>query len=299
MLDRSEYLFIYDVKDSNPNGDPLDENKPRIDEETGQAFVTDVRLKRTIRDYLHNYMNEEIFIIGDKEGNAVTKKSKLEKYKNNQEVIEKWIDIRLFGATTAVTGRTMAITGPVQFNYGRSMHKVDLTYVKGTTVMSSKEGNKQGTFTEKYILPYALIAFHGVLNERAAENQSLNLTEEDVNKMIKGLWYGTKNLMSNSKMGHMPRLLIEVEYNEKFFHIGELDKLITYVSDKEDIKIRDIKDGYIEVSSIIDKFNTYSDKIKSIRVMKNDRVIIKYNGENIDLINKLKEININVENIEC
>jgi CRISPR-associated protein Csh2 len=179
------------------------------------------------------------------------------------------------------------------------MDEEDLTYVKGTTVMSSKEGNKQGTFTEKYILPYALIAFHGVLNERAAENQSLNLTEEDVNKMIKGLWYGTKNLMSNSKMGHMPRLLIEVEYNEKFFHIGELDKLITYVSDKEDIKIRDIKDGYIEVSSIIDKFNTYSDKIKSIRVMKNDRVIIKYNGENIDLINKLKEININVENIEC
>ena len=52
---KSELLFLYDIKDANPNGDPLDENKPRIDEETGQNLVTDVRLKRTVRDYLFNY----------------------------------------------------------------------------------------------------------------------------------------------------------------------------------------------------------------------------------------------------
>lgn len=55
IKNRSELLFLYDVTDSNPNGDPIDENKPRIDEETGNNFVTDVRLKRTIRDYLHDY----------------------------------------------------------------------------------------------------------------------------------------------------------------------------------------------------------------------------------------------------
>ncbi|MCK4796630.1 MAG: type I CRISPR-associated protein Cas7, partial [Spirochaetes bacterium] len=51
---RSEILFCYDIKDNNPNGDPLDENKPRIDEETKINIVTDVRLKRTVRDYLYD-----------------------------------------------------------------------------------------------------------------------------------------------------------------------------------------------------------------------------------------------------
>ena len=62
IKNRSEILFIYDIRDGNPNGDPMDENKPRIDEETGINIVTDVRLKRTIRDYLHNFKGQEIFV---------------------------------------------------------------------------------------------------------------------------------------------------------------------------------------------------------------------------------------------
>src|SRR5258707_375468 len=58
---RSEILFLYDVTDANPNGDPNDENRPRMDSESGRAKVSDVRLKRTIRDYLHEYRRMEIF----------------------------------------------------------------------------------------------------------------------------------------------------------------------------------------------------------------------------------------------
>src|SRR5438105_10981576 len=58
---RSEILFLYDITDANPNGDPNDENRPRMDLESGRAKVSDVRLKRTIRDYLHDYGSEEIF----------------------------------------------------------------------------------------------------------------------------------------------------------------------------------------------------------------------------------------------
>ena len=61
-MKRSEILFLYDIADANPNGDPLDSNKPRMDEEAEINLVTDVRLKRTIRDYLKDYKNEEIFI---------------------------------------------------------------------------------------------------------------------------------------------------------------------------------------------------------------------------------------------
>ena len=59
---RSELIFLYDIKDSNPNGDPLDSNKPRMDEETSINLVTDVRLKRTIRDYLLDYGRVEEFL---------------------------------------------------------------------------------------------------------------------------------------------------------------------------------------------------------------------------------------------
>lgn len=62
IKNRSEILFLYDIRDGNPNGDPMDENKPRIDEETGANLVTDVRLKRTIRDYLYNFKAQEIFV---------------------------------------------------------------------------------------------------------------------------------------------------------------------------------------------------------------------------------------------
>ena len=62
VTNRSEILFIYHVKDANPNGDPLDENKPRTDPDTGVATVTDVRIKRTIRDYWHQNLGEEILV---------------------------------------------------------------------------------------------------------------------------------------------------------------------------------------------------------------------------------------------
>ena len=62
LTKRSEILFLYDVQNNNPNGDPNDENKPRYDEESGRNLVTDVRLKRTIRDYLKDYKNQNIFV---------------------------------------------------------------------------------------------------------------------------------------------------------------------------------------------------------------------------------------------
>jgi len=124
IQNRSEILFLYDVTNANPNGDPVDENKPRIDEETGINLVSDVRLKRTIRDYLYDYLGKEVFVreIRDDNGNLKTKEDRLKDFSSPQDLIEKCIDIRLFGATTAVKEQTMALTGPVQFKYGRSLH---------------------------------------------------------------------------------------------------------------------------------------------------------------------------------
>lgn len=286
IKNRSEILFLYDVSYANPNGDPLDENKPRLDEETGLNIVTDVRLKRTVRDYLHDYKNQDVFILEtrDDKGNLRTKEDRLKDYKENPELIkEKCIDVRLFGATTAVKDKTMILTGPVQFKLGRSLHRVDVTYMKGTTVMPSRQDQKQGTFTEKYILPYSLIVFYGVVNENAARAQGINLSEEDIGLLLEGMWNGTKNLMSTSKTGQMPRFLLRIVYEENNFHMGELDKRIRFASKKNDEEIRDITDGKLDITALVEAMKLRRDKIKAVFYAVDERVTFTVNGKDTPL----------------
>jgi len=285
IKNRSEILFLYDVKDANPNGDPVDENKPRIDEESGVNIVTDVRLKRTIRDYLYEHKGQEIFIreIRKDDGNLKTKEERLDDF-GKESLIEKCIDIRLFGSTTAVEDRTIVYTGPVQFKYGRSLHKVDLTYIKGTTVMPSGAEKKQGTFTERYILPYSLIAFYGIVNENAAKNQNIPLIETDIDLLLEAIWDGTKNLISGSKFGQVPRLLLQVVYKEGLnFHIGELDRLISMRSDKVDESIRDITDLKIDITALVKRLEENMAKIECIRFKVDERISFVKDDKDIDI----------------
>ena len=292
IKNRSEIVFLYDIKDANPNGDPLDENKPRIDEETGINIVTDVRLKRTIRDYLMNFKNEEIFIreIRNEEGKLKTKEDRLNdlKIESPKELLNKCIDIRLFGATTAIKNKTITFTGPVQFNFGRSLNKVNLTFIKGTTVMPSREAKGQGTFTGMYILPYSLISFYGIVNENAA--QHTQLSEDDISVLLEGIWNGTKNLISRSKAGQMPRLLLKVNYKEENYHLGDLDKLIK-IKDIENIaeeKIRDIGDIELDASELVEILNSNEEKIESIDLKIDER--LKINMEGLDTSIKINSI---------
>ncbi len=315
---RSEILFLYDVKDANPNGDPVDENKPRIDEETGINIVTDVRLKRTIRDYLRE-KGHEIFVRKEytPDGKRKTKEDLFDNYQSQNEVVKRCIDIRLFGGTFAlkkdkkVKGKTdvdssqdtetktegegaFSITGPVQFKFGRSLHKVDLTYYKGTTIMPSKAGVEQGTFWEKYILPYSLICFYGVVNENATKqaNIDIELTEEDVDLMLEAIWNGTRNLISGSKFGQVPRFLLQVVYkSNEDFHVGELDKFVHLVTNKEEEAIRDVDDFKLEIRPLIDILKKNANKIEKIRFKFDSRVKFTSDGYDIDVNNAFSFLN--------
>jgi CRISPR-associated protein Csh2 len=301
---RSEILFIYDVTDANPNGD-VDENKPRIDEETGYNIVTDVRLKRTIRDYLHDFKEQEIFVREerDNEGALKTKEDIYETYGSPDEVIKRCIDIRLFGGTFALkkrddkkkkteeaeeekpTERAFALTGPVQFKFGRSLHRIgEPTFVRGTTVMPSQEKKGAGTFWETYILPYSLIAFYGIINENAAKDTGL--TEKDVELLLDGIWNGTKNLITRSKVGQIPRLLLQVIYKEKNYHIGELDhriKLVKNNPNQKDEEIRRIDEIKLDVTELADVLEKNKDKIEKIRYKKDKYLEIIKNGKTIEI----------------
>jgi len=299
IKNRSEILFIYDVTDANPNGDPVDENKPRVDEETGVNIVTDVRLKRTIRDYLHDFKGQEIFVREerDNEGKLKTKESIYEGYGSPEKVIESCIDIRLFGGTFALKKkggkkkeseggepieRAFALTGPVQFKLGRSLHRVgEPTFVRGTTVMPSAEKKGAGTFWEAYILPYSLICFYGIINENAAKDTGL--TDEDVKLLLDGVWNGTKNLISRSKVGQIPRLLLQVIYKERNYHIGELDHRIKLVSEKRGEEIRDISEVKIDVTALAEVLEAHKNEIKMIRYTKDKWLTLEKSGKIVEV----------------
>lgn len=271
---RVEILFIYDVTNNNPNGDPLDENKPRIDYNSGHNIVTDVRLKRTIRDYLLNYKKLNILVKQERkeDGDLKSKDEILKEIKSENKkdyIIKSFIDIRLFGCTLAVEKNTIALTGPVQFKFGKSLHKVDLQYIKGTTVMPSNNEKKQGTFTSKYILPYSCIAFHGVFNENASINQEMNVTYQDLELMFEAMWNGTNFLATTSKIGHRSLLLLSIFYKpQTLFQINNLDDFVKINSSKKDEEIRSLNDYSLQIDELLKKIEENKEKIDKIKIKK-------------------------------
>ncbi len=271
---KSEILFCYDVTDANPNGDPLDANKPRIDEETGINIVTDVRLKRTIRDYLHDYKGyngengKDIFvrevIYNEEKGFIQDGKMRAKDFNENaKKIVAECIDIRLFGGVIPLDKDSITYTGPVQFKMGRSLHPVEIKHIKGTGAFASKKDSQQKTFREEYILPYSFIAFHGIVNETAAGHTGL--TDNDADELNEALWNGTKNLISRSKFGQMPRLLIKVTYKNKGFFIGDLDKKIKVKEFENPLRLRNIKDFTVDISELLQSFDVNKDEIDSVK----------------------------------
>ena len=286
---RSEIVFIYDISDGNPNGDPLDENKPRIDEETGINLITDVRLKRTIRDYLNQSKGMEIFvreIAYDDEGRIQDAKMRASNFGNDDKrILGECIDIRLFGGVIPIKkskkdkgeklkedkeaeGKedkgAITYTGPVQFKMGRSLHKVIIKHMRGTGAFASDPKSTHKTFREEDFLPYSLIQFYGIINENAAKRTGL--TEGDVLLLLDGIWNGTKGLITRTKVGQVPRLLLKVNYSRENYHIGDLDKMMKLVTEMPHVNIRDPIDFQIDISELVRKLTSEKETIEGIEI---------------------------------
>lgn len=296
---RTEILFVYDIADANPNGDPNDENRPRMDLEAGRAKVSDVRLKRTIRDYLHDYCGEELFcreiekddgtiqegkdraedffkqVLSEAREKADSVHKKRELIEN--KVIEKCIDVRLFGATIPVSATkknekdsSVTLTGAVQFAMGTSLHRVEPKFIKGTGAFASGQGKEQRTFREEYVLPYALIGFYGIVNQQAAK--TTKMTDDDARKLFEAIWYGTKNLITRSKIGQRPLFLLLVEYEAKNAnsYIGRLDRLLDLKMGKaeagiRDEELRDVAQITLDIDRLQKALSERQSKISKIR----------------------------------
>lgn len=276
---RFEILFLYDVEEGNPNGDPLNEDRPRIDDATGENIVTDVRLKRTVRDYFIDQYDEEgtrVFIRSAEkdDGTLKTREELIKEELGDVELAEaskadikdtlfdQYIDLRLFGATLAVENVNIGQTGPTQFKMGRSLHEVDTRYIQQSVTLPSEAEAEQGTFADRYDLPYSLIRFHGIINENQAA--ATGVTYADIHYLADGLWNGTKSLITHSKMEHMPQLLLLVEYDEDNFHIGGLNHTIDIHSQKKDTEIRSINDVELITDELFTQLDEHSEKIAGI-----------------------------------
>lgn len=296
-IKRTEILFLYDIQNGNPNGDPTDENKPRIDEQTKLNIVTDVRLKRTVRDYMFNYLGynkvgeKDIFVRQTYVDNEPEKglndgKKRAEQYnKNLESILKACIDIRLFGGVIPLEKSSITFTGPVQFKMGHSLHKVERMYIKGTGAFASQPGAKQQTFREEYILPYSLIAFYGIINENAAEKT--NLTKEDIEVLKDALWNGTKQLITRSKMEHNPRMLLMLEHKASNYFIGELDKHIKLETELKDEQIRSISDFTIDMSELKKIIDNMGENKPEIYLQKDPNLVLTGWDQSIsELLNK-------------
>lgn len=240
----SEILFIYDAKLTNPNGDMDNENKPRMDYDTDTNLVSDVRLKRYLRDYFETNLEKPIFITNQaetaKDRNAQLKKEGIEH--------KDLIDCRMFGAVFAESGASTHLTGPIQFNWGYSLNPVELN--ESSTITSSfSKGEGIG---KDFRVKYSLIAFSGGINANVAEETSLS--EEDLEIFDHAMIMAIPANRTRSKIGQTPRFYLRVELVNKDFVLKDLREYLSlnYKTDNK-YSIRTIN----EFSLDIKKLSTY------------------------------------------
>ncbi len=294
---RREFLFVYSVKDANPNGDPLNANHPRYDAETSQVLVSDVRIKRTIRD---QWLRDGLTVFVD--GEPKTLKSRIDELKaalkvnTGKEAIKGCIDTRLFGVTYALDKESFSWTGPVQFKWGRSLHRAKAELVQGTAAFATKEDSEQRSFRNEYLVPFVLLGVYGIANQYASEETGA--TDEDVSKVAEGLWNGTVNLVTRSKVGHVPRLLLEIIYREGFVGAaGALDEKLRLLSpdgveltEDEQLAIRSPKDFLLDISGVSQRLQGLADQIERVTVWLDDELSLAgMEGLENSLGNKLNQ----------
>ena len=231
IKNRYDFVLFFDVKDGNPNGDPDQINLPRTDAEDQHGLVTDVCIKRKVRNYvmLEKQMVApyDIFIRQEQGHylNKVIDSAKGEDIQQRQNSLSaQYFDIRAFGAVLATGDKGAGtIRGPVQFTFARSEDRIyqaehSITRCAVTTEEEAKKQEKRefaSTFGRKATVPYALYRMHGFIS--AVDAKKTKFSEDD----LKLLWKSLINAFENDRAaarGEMnPRKLVIFKHDS---HLG-------------------------------------------------------------------------------
>ena len=198
---RYDFVLLFDVKDGNPNGDPDAGNLPRLDAETGNGLVTDVCLKRKVRNFVQLAKQGEagydIFVkekailnnaIDEAHDSEVVKAQKKDADKTDaarQFMCAKYFDIRTFGAVMSTGKNAGQVRGPVQMTFGRSIdpivsseHSITRMAV-ATEAEAEKQKGDNRTMGRKFTVPYGLYVSHGFISAHLAAQTGF--TTDDLN----------------------------------------------------------------------------------------------------------------------
>jgi CRISPR-associated protein Csd2 len=202
---RYDFVYLFDVADGNPNGDPDAGNLPRIDPETNQGLVTDVCLKRKVRNFVSMqkdgepgygiYMAERAILNLQHKRAYDALKIKLEPKKLPKEetkareltawMCKNFYDIRAFGAVMTTEVNAGQVRGPVQLAFARSIEPVtpiEVTITRGAVTNEKDAEKKDREMGRKHILPYGLYRTHGFISARLANDarKGTGFSDEDL-----------------------------------------------------------------------------------------------------------------------
>ncbi len=199
LENRIDFVYIFDVQDGNPNGDPDAGNLPRVDPETGMGLVTDVCLKRKVRNYVQvakgladgydifikekAVLNSEIDKAHDDEAvkNAKDKIAAARKF-----MCKNYYDIRTFGAVMSTGKNAGQVRGPIQFTFARSVDPIATAEhsITRMAVATEKEAEKQNgdnrTMGRKATVPYGLYVCHGFISANLARQTGFSTEDLDI-----------------------------------------------------------------------------------------------------------------------
>lgn len=215
ITNRYEFVYLFDVTNGNPNGDPDAGNLPRLDPETNRGLVTDVALKRKIRNYVALekegragfaiYMQEKS-VLNNQHRQAYTalgiepEPKKLPKDEAKARELTAWMcgnffDVRTFGAVMTTEVNSRQVRGPVQLAFATSVDPVLPMEIAITrvAVTNEKDLEKERTMGRKHILPYGLYRVHGFISAKLAERTGFS--EDD----LQLLWRALTNLFEHDR----------------------------------------------------------------------------------------------------
>lgn len=207
LKNRFDFVFVFDVKDGNPNGDPDAGNLPRVDAETGMGLVTDVCLKRKVRNYVQVSKNcaegYDIFIkekavlntlIDKAHEDEDVKEAKDKTMAARDFMCKKYYDVRTFGAVMSTGKNAGQVRGPIQLTFARSTDPIIASEhsITRMAVATEKEAEKQSgdnrTMGRKATIPYGLYVGYGFVSANLAKQTGFS--EEDLDLF----WEALKNM---------------------------------------------------------------------------------------------------------
>jgi CRISPR-associated protein Csd2 len=271
IKNRYEFVYLFDVANGNPNGDPDNGNMPRLESESQKGLITDVSLKRKVRNYVDTvktgapphaiYMQERAILNNQhrKAYDAIGVKSeakKLPKDEAKAREVTAWMcanfyDIRTFGAVMTTEINCGQVRGPVQMAFGQSVDPIVPQEISITrsSVTNERDADKERTMGRKHIVPYGLYRSHGFISASLAERTGFS--EDDLTLF----WGALMNMFDHDRSaarGEMNARRLIVFKHESVLGNAPAQKLFETVKTKANDNVK-VPRAYSDYTITFDK----------------------------------------------